>query len=234
LPRALALLDGAADIERLSRAGDVQLRALRIGASTTLGNYLLPRLLARVYRGPGAADSTWHAQVTIANTAAIGRAVAACELDVGFVEGTCHEPELESLAWLRDELVLVGPPAPSSDAARTVPLRALREAVWLLREPGSGTREATDRALLPQLRSYRRSIELGSSEAIKRAAMEGVGIACLSRWVVDDMLAAGRLRELRTSLPKVVRPCHVVLHRYRQRTAALTALLAMSGARAAA
>ena len=73
-----------------------------------------------------------------------------------------------------------------------VPLRVLREQVWLLREAGSGTREATDQGLLPHLRAYRRSIELGSSEAIKHVAAEGLGLACLSAWVVADAPGAGR------------------------------------------
>lgn len=69
--------------------------------------------------------------------------------------------------------------AQSSRAGDRIPLRTLREAVWLVRETGSGTREATDQSLLPHLRSYRRSIELGSSEAIQRAAQEGLGwLAC--------------------------------------------------------
>lgn len=106
-----------------------------------------------------------------------------------------------------------------------VPLRVLREQVWLLREAGSGTREATDQGLLPHLRAYRRSIELGSSEAIKHVAAEGLGLACLSAWVVADALAAGRLCRIPTTLPRLLRQCHLVVHRQKQATPALLAFV---------
>jgi len=101
----------------------------------------------------------------------------------------------------------------------------LREAVWLLREAGSGTREATDQALLPRLHSYRRSIELGSSEAIKRAAAEGLGLACLSRWVVEDLLATKALCIVNSPLAPIYRQCYWVMHRDKQPTSAMRRLV---------
>src|SRR5574337_240075 len=83
LPRALALLDGALEIERSAQAGFAQAPLLKIGASTTIGNYVLPDLLARYLResasAPGAARQP---QVVIGNTAEICEAVAAFDLDV--------------------------------------------------------------------------------------------------------------------------------------------------------
>ena len=99
-------------------------------------------------------------------------------------------------------------------------------------QAGSGTREATDQLLLAQLRSYRRSIELGSSEAIKHAAAEGLGAACLSQWVVSDLLASGRLSRIRTALPKMLRQCYLVIHRDKQPTPALLDFMARANARA--
>lgn len=238
-PRALALLDGAEDIERMAWDGDAQAQSLRIGASTTIGNYLLPQLLATHLQARGAnAAPTWQSRVVIGNTAEICAAVAAFELDVGLIEGPCHEPTLDVTAWLRDDMVVVA--ATDSEVARLageapdhrIPLRTLREQVWLLREPGSGTREATDQSLLPHLRSYRRSIELGSSEAIKHAAAAGLGVACLSAWVVADLVAAGRLVRLATTLPAMTRQCHLVVHRQKHPTAALRDFLALATAEA--
>lgn len=232
LPRALGLLDGAADIERMARDGEAQSQSLRIGASTTIGNYVLPALLSRYLqaRRPEVA-AAWHSKVAVGNTSEICAAVAAFELDIGLIEGPCHEAMLEVVPWLRDELVVVAAPtsaiATPADAAadRRVPVRALREQVWLLREAGSGTREATDQALLPHLRSYRRSIELGSSEAIKHAAAAGLGVACLSSWVVNDMVSAGRLVIVPNTLPAMTRQCHLVVHRQKHPTPALRAFV---------
>ena len=226
LPRALALLDGALSIEQMSRDGHAQVQSLRIGASTTIGNYMLPKLLSQfvMKQDPGAA-SAWRSKVVIGNTAAICDAVAAFELDIGLIEGPCHQETLAVRPWVQDEMVIVASPdtrlALSVKAQDRVSLRTLRELVWLMREPGSGTREATDQALLPHLRSYRRSIELGSSEAIKHAAAEGLGVACLSSWAVEESVKAGRLDRLATTLPKIVRQCHIIVHRQKQPTPAL-------------
>jgi DNA-binding transcriptional LysR family regulator len=226
LPRALALLDGAAGIELMSRDGSAQAQSLRIGASTTVGNYVLPTLLARfVTNQQVASASAWRSRVVIGNTAAICDAVAAFELDVGLIEGPCHQASLTVTPWLQDELVVVAAPdcalARSAKTGERIPLRMLRELLWLVRESGSGTREATDQALLPHLRSYRRSIELGSSEAIKHAAAEGVGVACLSSWVVAELIETGRLSRISTTLPRMLRQCYLVVHRDKQSTAAL-------------
>ncbi|MFT3718885.1 LysR family transcriptional regulator [Pseudorhodoferax sp.] len=236
LPQARALLDGAAEIER-SAGGDGDGDApppLRIGASTTIGNYLLPRALGSYLRRwyvPGAA-ADWHAQVTIGNTAEICTAVARFELDLGLIEGPCDTPELDARPWLADELVIVAAPAlarqlaADAGGAPHLPLALLRQQVWLLREAGSGTRVATDLALLPHLRAYRRSIEMGSSEANKHAVADGLGLACMSEWVVADDLASGRLVRIRTPLPRMVRQCYRVLHRRKQPTPALQRLIA--------
>ena len=226
LPRALALLDGAASIEHLSRDGSAQIQSLRIGASTTIGNYVLPKLLARLVKAqPTGSASDWRSKVAIENTAAICDAVAAFELDLGLIEGPCHQAALAVTQWIQDELVVVASPdsvlAQAVDAGKRVPLQTLREQVWLVRESGSGTREATDQGLLAHLGSYRRSIELGSSEAIKLAAAEGLGVACLSSWVVDEAIKSGRLRRIATTLPRLVRQCHLVVHRQKQPTPAM-------------
>lgn len=232
LPRALALLDAASEVEHFARDGRDQIQSLRIGASSTIGNYLLPGLLGKFLGEDHRREaSDWKSAVAIGNTAAICEAVAAFELDVGLIEGPCHEAALQVTPWLHDEMLIVAAPGSTLAGAACkdqapVPLTALRDAMWLLRESGSGTREATDQALLPHLRAYRRSIELGSSEAIKRAAAEGVGIACLSRWVVEDFIDAGRLCPVRSTLPTMMRQCHVVIHRDKQMTPVLRAFLA--------
>ncbi len=233
LPRALALLDGAAGVEQMARDSSAQAQSLRIGASTTIGNYVLPTLLGQFLTQQQLDKApAWQSRVMIGNTSVIATAVAAFELDVGLIEGPCHEATLEVTPWLQDELVIVAAPDhplanPSQDPAvhARVPVKALREALWLLREAGSGTREATDQVLLAQLRSYRRSIELGSSEAIQRAAAQGLGLACLSHWAVEDLIETGRLSRLPTTLPKMLRQCYLVVHRDKQLTPALRSFI---------
>jgi DNA-binding transcriptional LysR family regulator len=154
--------------------------------------------------------------------------VAAFELDLGLIEGPCHEPDLTVLPWRDDELVVV---VAATDPILTRPrnskvtIKALRAATWLLRESGSGTREIIDQLLIPHLHHLRSGIEFGNSEAIKRAAASGLGITCLSRCVVDDLLHTGVLVAPSTELPRLMRRFHVVTHERKRHTGGMDLLL---------
>jgi DNA-binding transcriptional LysR family regulator len=226
LPQARALLDGAQDIEDqfdIGHASD-STRALatrlRVGASTTIGNYLLPALVASYLQ-------QWPAtgvEVSIANTSEVARSVSRLEVDMGLIEGPCHEPDLRVLPWLEDELVIVCAPAHPllHDSAETrVPLKRLRQARWLMREPGSGTREAVEDALLPHLHHIDGEMLPGSTEAIKQAAAESLGLACLSKDAVRDLVTLGRLVILKTTLPRLTRRFYLVHHRQKRFSANL-------------
>jgi DNA-binding transcriptional LysR family regulator len=228
LPQALALLDGAGALERWARDRDSQIGVLRLGASTTIGNYLLPGILADFQRTLGLpAQGALQVQVVIANTAAITSQVAAFQLDLGLIEGPCHEPELTVQPWLEDELLVVAAAQdPLAQRAPPITLPMLRRATWLLRESGSGTRETIDQLLTPHLHQLRAGIEFGNSEAIKRAAASGLGISCLSRYVVEDFLASGLLVAPRCDLPRLTRRFHVVTHGLKWRTRGLELLIA--------
>lgn len=229
LPQALALLDGAGWIERWALDQESQLGALRIGASTTIGNYLLPAILAGFRDSlPEPASQSWNVQVAIANTARITAQVAAFELDLGLIEGPCHEAELTVQPWLEDELVVVAAaddPIVPRGRKRSISLEALRKATWLLREPGSGTHEIINQLLIPHLHRLRPGIEFGNPEAIKRAAANGLGITCLSRCVVADLLESGELVAPPTELPHLTRRFYLVMHADKKRTRGLDLLI---------
>jgi DNA-binding transcriptional LysR family regulator len=229
LPQALALLDGAGWIERWALDRESQIGTLRIGASTTIGNYLLPAILAG-FRDSLAetARQGWNVQVAIANTARISAQVAAFDLDLGLIEGPCHQPELTVQPWLEDELVVVAAarhPIVLSRRKRPISLEALRRATWLLREPGSGTHEIINQLLIPYLHRLRPGIEFGNPEAIKHAAASGLGITCLSRCVVADLLESGVLVAPPTELPHLTRRFYLVMHEHKKRTRGLDLLI---------
>ena len=237
IPRAHALLDGAAEIEEMSRSAKLQAQSLRIGASTTIGNYVLPKILSQFLNQHQQTKATsWQSSVMIGNTEKIVAAVAAFDLDIGLIEGPCHEANLAITPWIQDYFVIVGAKIDGIKSttflrdidlmsSQKISLKTLREQMWLLRESGSGTRESTDQLLLPHLRSYHRSIELGSSEAIKHAVEQGLGIACLSRWVANDSIENGRLVCLPTSLPILKRQSYIVIHRDKVQTQTLKQFL---------
>ena len=220
LPQARAVLDGAAGIEREFGLGAAPGEAgapslLRIGASTTIGNYLLPALVASWRR----ARPDAHVDVAIANTGAVAAAVARMEVDLGLIEGPCHEPEVVAQPWREEELVIVCAPTHPllrGDAGTRLNVAALRQADWLLREPGSGTREAVEQALQPHLHQLREGLHFGGTEAIKQATVEGLGFTCLSLFAVQDLVALGRLVRVRTTLPRLARRLWLIHHRRKQ------------------
>ncbi len=231
LPQARALLDGARGIENQFGIGDIAESGpgiathLRVGASTTIGNYLLPALMASRLRTSPATGI----DVAIGNTSDIATAVARLEVDVGLIEGPCHEPELRARPWLEDELVIVCAPAHPlvrDDPAARVGLKALRQQRWLLREPGSGTREAVEHALLSHLHQWEHPMQLGSTEAIKQAAAEGLGLTCLSLCAVQDLLTLRRLVLVNTTLPRLTRRFYLIQHRQKRFSASLQSFVA--------
>ena len=109
--------------------------------------------------------------------------------------------------------------------ARKLDVAALRRAAWLLREPGSGTREAVEQALQPHLHQLHEGLRFGGTEAIKQAAVEGLGFTCLSLFAVRDLVALGRLVRVRTTLPRLVRRFWLVHHRRKQFSRGLAAFV---------
>ena len=225
LPQALAVLEQARGIEQAfsAKAANMPVR-LRVAASTTIGTYALPEVLARL----AASHPLVRVDLQIANTQEVGEAVLAMEVDMGLIEGSSHWQGLEVEPWLRDELVIVASPRdPLTQQAKSKPLgvAALRKAAWLLREPGSGTREMVEHALLPHLHQLPAAATLGSSEAIARCVEQGLGISCLSRVLVQSQLQAQVLDILPTTLPRMWRNFSLVQRAGKRRSPALQAFV---------
>ncbi len=217
LPQARWLLDGARAIEdEFGGSGRSSQPRLRLAASTTIGNWVLPKVIAAYRRQAGAA----RIAVEVGNTRRVAAAVADFEVDLGFVEGPTSDPGLNMVPWMTDELVVACSPRHAlargrNGTRRRLSSEELGDATWLLREPGSGTREMVESILQPHLHRLKTQTELGSAEAIMQAAAEGLGITCLSRHAVADLVKLGRLVVLRTALPPLRRPFYLVHHERR-------------------
>ena len=223
LPRAIALLDHAAEFERAS--GDELSAPLRLAASLTIGNHLLPPIIAR-WR---AAHPAAFVQLSIGNTREVAAAVLGFDVDAGFVEGSVPHEDLQLRTWMRDRMVVCAAPTHPL-AGRHASAAMLARTDWIVREPGSGTRETVDNALLKPLGWPRPAMELGSSEAVRLAVMTGAGISCLSHHVVADALAAGTLVALRCAIKAPTRDLSLVTHRDRRPAPGVSAFLALCAA----
>ena len=195
-PRALALLERALEIEQLFRGDN---GAIRVYASSTIGNYILPEIIARYRRDLP-------------------------DLPLELSVGPCHAADIIAEPWLEDELVVFAAPD-SPLLAGEVTLQRLAEAPWILREHGSGTREIVDYLLLSHLPAFHLGMELGNSEAIKHAVRHGLGISCLSRRVVAEQLEVGSLVELTIPLPRLTRTLWRIHHRQKHISKALQRFL---------
>ena len=127
LPKALELLQRALEIERLF---DSDSAALRIAASTTIGTYVLPPIIASHRRD----QPESIIELKVANTRDVVDAVARFEADAGLIEGVCHHPDLTVSPWLVDELVIFAAPSHPLVGKRVCPA-PLAKAEWVLREP---------------------------------------------------------------------------------------------------
>lgn len=205
LPRAIAVLDDAANLESLFRQEHAT--RLSVASSFTIGEYLLPQLISDWQ----AAHAGCRAQLSICNTHDVLTAVASFAADLGFIEGTTTHADLVIRPWSTDELLIVAA-VNHPLAGRDVNASELAQAAWVLREAGSGTREASDRWLTTELDRVVVELELGSNEAVKRAVASGLGLGCLSRVATHEAIANGSLVELRTCLPKMKRTLFSVTH----------------------
>lgn len=215
-PRAEALLEQArsleCDLDRHAEAGP-----LKVGATLTIGNYLMVPLMAQyMEENPGARVS-----LEVANTQRIAEQVAAFALDLGLIEGELRHDELEIRPWRNDELVVFASPNHPLAGQRTLDDPQLLEAGWILREPGSGTRQIFERAmhgLLPRLRLV---LELQHTEAIKRAVEAGLGLGCLSRIALEDAFTRGTLVPLAVPKRDFRRCFSILIHRHKYRSAGI-------------
>ena len=194
-----------------------------LGASTTIGNYVMPARIARLQRE----QPHIAVEMRIGNTQEVVNAVTRMEVDAGLIEGPCHAEELDVEPWGTDQMViLAAADHPLVTLGRPVSTDELRRERWLLREAGSGTRELLDHLLLPHLGGFGSSTQLGDTEAIKQGTAAGLGLSCLPLCAIGDQLALGKLAVLQTALPPLNRSFYRIRHRCKTLSPALSVLLA--------
>jgi DNA-binding transcriptional LysR family regulator len=192
---------------------------LAIGASTTIGTYLLPGVLAEFWRRhPGV-----ELLVEIENTEQVHRRLGRHELDVGLTEGFVGGNDLDAEVFLQDELVVIAARGHRLAGKPRVPLSELRQEPFILREPGSGTRAVQEQALARLKLPVRVVMALGSTEAIKRVVAQGVGLAVVSRLAVREECTAGTVAVLAVAGLRIGRPLHLVRRKGRRDGPALRA-----------
>jgi DNA-binding transcriptional LysR family regulator len=221
-PRAEALLEQARGLES-ALARHQELGHLRVGATLSIGNYLAVEIMAR-YMGEQAGA---RVELEVANTEAIVRKVANFELDLGLIEGESRHPDLEMIHWRDDELVVFCAPDHPLAGKPWLTDDDLLSAAWIVREPGSGTRQHFEWAMHGLLPELNIKLELQHTEAIKRAVEAGLGVGCLSEITLVDAFKRGRLVPLPVPHRDFHRRFYFALHRQKFRSAGVERWLAL-------
>lgn len=169
---------------------------LNVGASTTIGNYILPSIIgefSKLY--PNA-----KALLNVGNAQQIETAVENGDLDLGLIEGLSHSNFLIATPWKHDELVVIVGKEHEWANEKKASLKMLKNAAWIMREKGSGTREIFEAAMEKKGIKFSIALELGHTEAIKKAVEAGLGVGCLSKMAVQRELDNGWLFEIASPL----------------------------------
>lgn len=165
---------------------------LRVAASYTIGEYVLPQVLADFANIYPSVDI----ETMIVNTERVVDAVRSSRVDIGLIEGAVGHMDVRVKPFMEDEMVIVAPPGHPLGKIRVIDSDMLQRQTWIFRENGSGTRAYSDH-LLQQLQiTVNKSYVFGSNQSVKEAVAAGLGLAVLSRFTVRKELQADEITQL--------------------------------------
>ena len=185
----IAKLVAAAEGELGTSEGQVS-GELQLGVSTTIAQYVLPRLLRAFLEEHPRVQFFLHS----GNTSQIVQYLLDGKVSIGLIEGPSRERGVHVEPFMEDELVLIAPPNFDSDRLSRSQFAGVS---LLMREHGSGSRRVVEKALEEagfRLKSFKKVIELDSTEAIKSAVEVGLGVGFVSRWAISNELELGKLK----------------------------------------
>lgn len=212
--------EGAAEAELAELLG-LRSGRLSIGASTTIGSYLIPSVFGAFHR----AHPEVRLELQIANTSVIEAMVADGRLDLGLTEGVVPGEQFAMEVVYYDEMVAIAAKGHPLLEKKRVSAADLVRAPFICRERGSGSRDVIEAALAERGLSIDPVMALGSTEAIKNAVAAGLGVAMLSRLTVELELTMGRLELIDVRDLSIRRALHLVRLRGKHESPAVQAFV---------
>jgi LysR family transcriptional regulator, low CO2-responsive transcriptional regulator len=194
---------------------------LRVGASTTVGIYLLPAALGAFKKE----HSGLVISLEIGSRARVQEQVLDGELDLAVVGPASKDPDLAVIPFLSDELVVVAPAGHPLSGKRGLSLKQLATEPFVMREQASGSRWSLEKAARKAGANLSVAMELGSNGAIKHAVESGLGLAVISRYACTLEVSTRRLVELDVRGFPIRRDWHIVHLRRRKLPASVTAFI---------
>jgi DNA-binding transcriptional LysR family regulator len=189
--------------------------SLEIVASSTIGNYVLPHL-AGVFK---AMYPNTYLTIYIHNTKVAEQLIVDRKVDLGFVEAEVNHEQILVKPWFEDELVIIVDPDNVLATGNRFRLsRDMRRSKWVMREKGSGTAQTFKKKIGDYVTDLNVVMELGHTEAIKKAVEAGTGLACLSNLAVSGEIERGELKELHLEGVDMKRKLHIIQHKNKVNT----------------
>ena len=208
LPLADELLNRANTIDNLFLDNAPASGTLKIGASDTIGNHVLPALLSN-FR---AQQQHYSQQILISNSTLICQKLIDYELDIALIEGQAHQSDLVSNVFSHDTMCIIAPINHPLAAKKQLSFNDLNSSQWVLRETGSGSRSFFLHSLAPQIKNWTQSVELNTTEALINCVANGLGLGCLSSLAAQYALKDGRVTQLNLNHP-MQRQFWLVMHK---------------------
>ena len=217
LPLADELLHRANDINTLFSSHAKASGTLKIGASDTIGNHVLPSILS----GFRQQQQHYSQQVFISNSELICQKLRDFELDIALIEGHAQQSDLVSTVFSQDTMCIIAPPSHPLAAKPQLSFNNLASSQWVLREAGSGSRSFFLQNLATHIDNWSQSFELNTTEALINSIAEGLGLGCLSSLAAQYALNDGRVTQLNLNHP-MQRQFWLVMHKDKYKNPLLT------------
>ena len=186
--------------------------SITIGAGSTIGNYLLPSVISDFRK----AHPKIKVHLFVANMQRVIELLNAGNINLGLVEGDVKRQKMVVEKLISDELLVIVPIHHPWSKRKDVSVAELIDEPFILREAGSGTRQTIEKffarhGITPQ--NMKVSMVLGSTQAIKEAVENGLGVSIISRWSARKELKFGTLHTLNFKEEKMVRNFSLLTHR---------------------
>ena len=178
-------------------------------AAISSANYFAPRLLGTFYqRFPDVSVS-----MDVTNQKAVLKQIVENEVDMAIMGQPPKDSQVEAIPFMDNPLIIVAPPEHRLAKRKRIAQKELEKEVFLVREPGSGTRGAMERFFREQKLKLTTGMGMGSLSSIKQGVRAGLGLGLLPRDAVQVELQIGHLVELKVKGLPIERQWYVVLHK---------------------
>ena len=182
---------------------------LRLGAGTTPGFYLLPRILGRFHRK----YANVRLDYKVENSHGVEQSVLRNEVDLGFIGGPPTSQDVIAEAVTEDEIICFASPSHELASRKRINVQTLAGHTWIVRKAGSATRDLFESWLTESGGRVGRTIELGCPEAVRSVVAGGIGFSYMSDLAVTTELRRKKLKRLAVTGLRLKRMIYVIRHR---------------------